>query len=340
MGRLARQLLILVVLLAGLGGLLAINNANRQHNQPASEDLAINAADWFARDVSVTAYDDSGKLERQLQATKLLHYSKDKTTHIKNPHFTLTKAQQPPWTSSAQSGIAYHRPGSEQIVRLELQGQAKLMRTGLLQYEHAPELMITTDTLTLYPDDARAETSSTVAIKQPGHQISATGMHASLKNETISLTHKVRGRHRLPGNSTEDATIAANKLHYDHKLGHAVYRGNVAGLQGARKLKAERLELFRNPEHKIDQVKAFGSPATFSTTTDLGQITGSAQQIHLHQPTNDIMLLDDAELARGEESYRAPKIEYNLDSEVIRSPEVEGGRTRITIGKNTLSGPH
>lgn len=330
----AKQLLVAVLLFAGLGLLLSTNNSTRNQQHQSSEDLTINAADWFAKDVTARIFDANGNLERKLQAKQLLHYDNDQTTQIKQPHFTLTKPAQPPWTSSAETGVAYHQDGSERIERLQLRGKVKLLRQKTTT---SPAMEMHTDELTLYPDQAKADSASRIKLEQPGHRIKAHGMQASLKDETVTLLDGVHGHHDLHTTAEPHAEIYANNLHYNHKQGHAIYRGKVSGSQGERSLRAEKLELITDSEKQLERVLAFGSPATFSTPTELGFVTGQAKQINMHKPTGALTLIDDASLHRGEESYSAPKIEYNVDQEVINSPDVGSGRTKITISNNTVS---
>lgn len=103
--------------------------------------------------------------------------------------------------------------------------------------------------------------------------------------------------HAAP-NDQQNIDITSHAFEYNHQTGIAVYTGKVFAKQGTRFLWGDTLEVYRGSNGDVDKIVVLGKPAKLEQEGDV---------------------------------YEAPRIEYDVAKEIVRSPQNEKGQTTITL---------
>lgn len=130
--------------------------------------------------------------------------------------------------------------------------------------------------------------------------------------------------------------VESNYFKYNHQTGVAVYKGHVIASQGSRHLTADTLTLFRDKNGQIRQIIAVGNPAQMDlkTAPDKPLTHSEALKIEYHEDTQYLNLLEKAKLTQNQDKYEASRIDYDIQHEIVHSPESEKGRIKIVLHSN------
>ena len=146
---------------------------------------ATSTPDAFATGVTASYLNQEGKLQTQFNTPKMWHYYTHNKTEFENPHFLIYSKDNLPWHIFAAHGEALS--GIESVLLWDNvhvhQDQSKLHH----------ELNLTTTAMTLHPKIQTADTGQPVLLTQPGYQVSAVGLHLSLKEEKVDLISNAQG---------------------------------------------------------------------------------------------------------------------------------------------------
>ncbi len=131
----------------------------------------------------------------------------------------------------------------------------------------------------------------------------------------------------LPINVTSDAASV------DLKQGVAVYSGHVKLVQGNRQLTADTLTIQRATNGQIESFVATGNPAK---TQDLptgsgGLVHGQAQMIYYYPGRAMVEYVKQAHFDQAGNVFEGELITYNLNTQVVSSPQTEKGKGVTTI---------
>lgn len=141
--------------------------------------------DAFMANATYMATDENGLITHKLVTPYAEHYLHRDSSKLQSPYITIYNKDQQPWLISSKTG------GSEQgLAKICLQGEVKLYQAP---GNNNNETTITTDILTILPQQQIAVTKSPVVITQPNAIINAVGLKADLASGNIELSSKARG---------------------------------------------------------------------------------------------------------------------------------------------------
>jgi len=117
----------------------------------------------------------------------------------------------------------------------------------------------------------------------------------------------------------------------------SVYQGNVVLSQGTLMLRADRIQVTQNASG-LDKLSATGRPAAFRQKLDGRDefIEGFADRIEYDSVNNQLEMIGQAQLRRGDDELRGAQISYNANTEfykVVGQPDAKtpAGRVRAVI---------
>ena len=143
----------------------------------------------------------------------------------------------------------------------------------------------------------------------------------------------------LPSDRDQPMEVEADGVDLNEGTGQIVYQGNVVVRQGSIRLEADRVTVFHHDNEPI-KVVAVGNPVKFRQLPD-GQdeeIRGSAKRTEYRIESEELLLIGDAYLAQGADSFRSDRIVYNRIAQRIKAGAAAHGKERVkmTVGAPTL----
>lgn len=163
--------------------------------------------DYMLYNFVSTRTDASGFIKYVLAASQMRHYPDSDTTELQRPRFTQFGQDKPYTQIYGQRGKI-----SANGKQVEFNQHVKVIRQGT---PSKGEMQLTTDQLTLEPDQEIAHTDRPVVIKQqPATVITATGMTFDNKASTIQLFNRVHVHYERapnPGKTTTPAKTTADQ---------------------------------------------------------------------------------------------------------------------------------
>lgn len=135
----------------------------------------------------------------------------------------------------------------------------------------------------------------------------------------------------LPDDSKQPIRVEADSAVYDEGKGESVYDGNVHVTQGS--LRAHGAHMVVTLENgKATRIVMTGSPVRIRQNPRPGEETVSASQRAEYYPERNLLvLIGDAEVLQKHNTYRSDRIEYELDSQVVRAGQKATGGQRVQI---------
>jgi lipopolysaccharide export system protein LptA len=136
----------------------------------------------------------------------------------------------------------------------------------------------------------------------------------------------------LESDRDQPMQLEADSLAIDESTGVSLYEGNVTIVQGSLKLWADRLWVYRN-QGKTEKVVSEGEPARFSQLPQVGaeEIHGQARRIEFHVDQDEMLLIDNALLEQGGNSFRNDRIVYNRANAQVRAGGSAQGKQRVQV---------
>jgi lipopolysaccharide export system protein LptA len=139
----------------------------------------------------------------------------------------------------------------------------------------------------------------------------------------------------LPDDSEKNMHILANSTLLNYKSGFNTYEGDVKIDQGETRLTADRLTTQSNPQHKMEEVIAYGvgKLAHYWTTPRKGDqvFHAKAKVIKFYPIKSTVVLQGDVIVTQGDNSFSGPEIIYNIKDQTVLSPVNKKGRSTIII---------
>lgn len=134
-------------------------------------------------------------------------------------------------------------------------------------------------------------------------------------------------------------TVQADKADIDHQSGIGIYTGNVVVDQGSSHLQASTAKTITDKSNALTQAIAEGvpgHPAKFRTLTseDKPELTATAEKIEIYPQQHKIVLLGNAMVTQGTDTFSAPRIEYDTQAQHVVTAPSKTGRTTIVIHPN------
>jgi lipopolysaccharide export system protein LptA len=136
----------------------------------------------------------------------------------------------------------------------------------------------------------------------------------------------------LEGDQDQPMQLEADSLSIDESSGVSLYEGNVAITQGSMKLWADRLWVHRH-QGKTEKIVSEGDPVRFSQLLEVGgeEVRGQARRMDILIERDEMLLIDDALLEQGGNSFRNDRIIYNRVSAQVKAGGSAQGKQRVQV---------
>ena len=130
----------------------------------------------------------------------------------------------------------------------------------------------------------------------------------------------------------EPINIDADNAKILEKEGKSIYTGNVVLIQGDTKVTADKI-IVLSKDGKLSHLIAIGNPVTYHQKNQPKEadINGEAKRVEYYALSKRIVLLNNAKLTQGKNSFSGNKIEYNAISEVVTASQSESGKERVRV---------
>ncbi len=194
MSRLPRRLL----LLAGVA-ILALWLLGRERPDGSDTDLSRNTAsdappESWSRGLHTTQYAEDGQVRYVLEASDQTQEAEG-LIRVTAPLVRLYDDNRQHWQARAASGTI-HDSGTTGVRRRQLD------LTGEVQVDYSDEeerdLVLTTQQMTIYPDDEVLFSNVAVVVRGTGFEQTSAGMRAALEQEQLTFFGRVQGRFHDP----------------------------------------------------------------------------------------------------------------------------------------------
>jgi lipopolysaccharide export system protein LptA len=135
--------------------------------------------------------------------------------------------------------------------------------------------------------------------------------------------------------------IKADSTIFNYKTGINQYDGNVFIDQGTTHLIADRVITKNNSKHKIEEVLAYGfkQNAKYITLLKAGDplLFANAKLIKFYPFKSTVILVGNALVTQGPNSFNGPIIIYNIKDQVVTAPPSKSGKATIIIDPNSTT---
>jgi lipopolysaccharide export system protein LptA len=142
----------------------------------------------------------------------------------------------------------------------------------------------------------------------------------------------------LPSDRDQPIEVEADSAELDEGAGKSVYQGNVIVRQGTIRLEADRVTVLHRGR-RPSKVIAIGNPVKFRQRPggEDKEIRGSADRTEYQIDSEELLLIGNAFLAQGDDSFRSDRIVYDRVAERIKAGAAARGKERVkmTIGAPT-----
>lgn len=130
--------------------------------------------------------------------------------------------------------------------------------------------------------------------------------------------------------------LDADHAELDNAKGVSIYTGNVIMTQGTLKITGDKITVFTTPDHKVKQIFVDGEKATYDDQPEKQKEPVHAEAIRIeyyYQPEEYILLLDQALLEQGRNTFTGDRIKYLVNKEIVKaqSKTPEDSRVRVTL---------
>ena len=146
----------------------------------------------------------------------------------------------------------------------------------------------------------------------------------------------------LDTDKLKTAKFISDAFQNNNKTGISIFTGHVKMTQGSTQLLANKVIVHSNKNNKISRVIATGKRAEYNTLPKQGDkiLVAKANTIDYYPQLGKVILIGDANVTQGNNSFSGPHIVYNVTQQVVISDARKGSRTTIFIkqdGSNTTS---
>lgn len=158
-----------IIALAALAGATLWLERVTRSDEPRSHAEARQFPDFIGEQVRMTRFDVTGQRRYELIADKVTHYPVGDVTEFEQPHLRYETADGQLRITAAWGET---REGGE---TLDLVGDVEVFRDGI---DGNVDMSLTSDTLTVWPDDERAATDDPVVLTHGATVATGNGMRA------------------------------------------------------------------------------------------------------------------------------------------------------------------
>ncbi|MBS0359136.1 MAG: lipopolysaccharide transport periplasmic protein LptA [Proteobacteria bacterium] len=123
---------------------------------------------------------------------------------------------------------------------------------------------------------------------------------------------------------------------FDQKTGVGEYHGHVTVDQGDSHLRAIHAKTYTDKQHKLLKAIALGTPAQLAhywtvTQKDKPELHAKALTIEYYPKEKKVILIGDAIITQGKNTFHAPIIEYDILRQHVISRANSKGKTTIVF---------
>ena len=137
----------------------------------------------------------------------------------------------------------------------------------------------------------------------------------------------------LSSDRNQPMHIEADQVSIDDQKEVSVYRGHVIVTQGSLRITSDTLTVY-SKQQQIDHMVAIGNPATYRQRPDHKDqdVQAHARRMEYYARQDRVVLIDDAHLLQGGNTFVSKRIDYNLRTDQVQAGAKGGGdRVRIVI---------
>jgi lipopolysaccharide export system protein LptA len=136
----------------------------------------------------------------------------------------------------------------------------------------------------------------------------------------------------LSGDRSQPVDISADSVDINEHEGQSTYSGSVEINQGSIRLLADKVIVL----HKTGQprqIKASGKPASFRQLPDNSKkyIQGTAQRIEYGLDSEELLLIGNAKLTQGADTFASDRIVYDRVKAVVKAGAAAKGKDRVKV---------
>lgn len=146
----------------------------------------------------------------------------------------------------------------------------------------------------------------------------------------------------LPDDKNQPMYVQADTVSFNNKTGFSQYIGHVSVQQGSIHLTAQTAEVHMDTHHQIQEAVAKGTAneqAHYWSLPELNkpELNAYADLIRVYPQKHLVYLIGNAKVSQGKDSYSAPEIQYNSETESVFSKKSPAGKTVIVIHPNDIN---
>ena len=179
---------LLVALYAGRDFL----QERRPQGKQVEETSAAITYDAYSNGVTTVLYDIDGNIEYTLEAEEQIHYL-DNSTQLTNPYVSLYQGSGARWNIVARSGRILAAEQSDRIDQLDLSDEVEIYQND----DAGNAMTLSTSFLSLFPNTETMQTDREVLMTTNTLRQTAIGMHADLRQDTLTFLTQVKGRYEV-----------------------------------------------------------------------------------------------------------------------------------------------
>ncbi|QDX80718.1 LPS export ABC transporter periplasmic protein LptC [Denitratisoma sp. DHT3] len=173
-----------ITLLAALAGLtLWLSNAANVDESNRRANLRHDP-DFIVENFTIERFDAQGQLLQVLKAPKMSHFPDDDSTDVSQPELVQFTGTRPTRVNAQSAWLS--KDGKE----VRLKGGVKLVKA---EGEGSPQTVLTTEALTVFPDEELARGNVPVTVRQGGSVITGDRIEYRGKENLTILTGRARG---------------------------------------------------------------------------------------------------------------------------------------------------
>lgn len=155
---------------------------------------------------------------------------------------------------------------------------------------------------------------------------------------TILLGYCLSAAQALSSDRTQVLHARSDTAEINQQTGVSTYLQHVFAVQGTTSLTADKVVTRQDAHHQLIEVIAYGQPAVYKTIPEQGkaELTATALEIHYFPDRHYVELIHQAVVVQNGNRYEAPRINYDIDQQVVVSPVSSAGHTSIVLQPATF----
>ena len=137
----------------------------------------------------------------------------------------------------------------------------------------------------------------------------------------------------LPDDQDKPIQIEADGVEIDDGRQMSIYSGNVEVQQGSMRLWADQVTVNHQESRQPSRIVATGSPARYRQLIEKGgnEVKARARRLEYDASSEELVLIGDAELNQGKDSFKSDRILYDRAKAVVKGGASAQGKQRVRI---------